>query len=39
MATATALHPGKLSETVSFRSRYGNYIGGKVGRARIRPVL
>ena len=29
MATATALHPGKLSETVSFRPRYGNYIGGK----------
>jgi aldehyde dehydrogenase len=29
MATATALHPGKLSETMSFRSRYGNYIGGK----------
>jgi aldehyde dehydrogenase len=29
MATATAVHPGKLSETVSFRSRYGNFIGGK----------
>ena len=29
MATATALHPGKLSETVSFRPRYGNFIGGK----------
>jgi len=29
MATATAVHPGKLSENVSFRSRYGNYIGGK----------
>ena len=29
MATATALHPGKLSETASFRPRYGNYIGGK----------
>jgi aldehyde dehydrogenase len=29
MATTTALHPGKLSETTSFRSRYGNYIGGK----------
>jgi aldehyde dehydrogenase len=29
MATATALHPGKLSETVSFRPRYGNYIGGR----------
>jgi aldehyde dehydrogenase len=28
MATATALHPGKLSETSSFRPRYGNYIGG-----------
>jgi aldehyde dehydrogenase len=28
MATATALHPGKLSETASFRPRYGNYIGG-----------
>ena len=25
----TALHPGKLSDTVSFRPRYGNYIGGK----------
>jgi aldehyde dehydrogenase len=29
MATLTAVHPGKLSETVSFRPRYGNYIGGK----------
>jgi aldehyde dehydrogenase len=29
MATATALHPGKLSETASFSPRYGNYIGGK----------
>jgi aldehyde dehydrogenase len=29
MATATATHPGKLSDAVSFRSRYGNYIGGK----------
>ena len=29
MATATATHPGKLSETMSFRPRYGNYIGGK----------
>ncbi|MGA2538908.1 MAG: aldehyde dehydrogenase [Terracidiphilus sp.] len=29
MATATALHPGKLSETMSFRPRYGNYIGGE----------
>jgi len=29
MATETALHPGKLSETVSFRPRYGNYIGGR----------
>jgi len=29
MATATALQPGKLSETKSFRARYGNYIGGK----------
>jgi len=29
MATATALHPGKLSETASFRPRYGNYIGGR----------
>ena len=29
MATATAIHPGKLSETVSFRPRYGNYIGGE----------
>ena len=29
MATMTAPHPGKLSDTVSFRPRYGNYIGGK----------
>src|SRR5271165_3093278 len=29
MATATAVHPGKLSDQVSFRPRYGNYIGGK----------
>jgi len=29
MATAIALHPGKLSETASFRPRYGNYIGGR----------
>jgi len=29
MATATAVHPGKLSDKVSFRPRYGNYIGGK----------
>jgi len=29
MATATALHPGKLSDTMSFRPRYGNYIGGE----------
>ncbi len=29
MATLTAVHPGKLSEQVSFRPRYGNYIGGK----------
>jgi aldehyde dehydrogenase len=29
MATATALHPGKLSERASFRARYGNYIGGE----------
>ena len=29
MATSTAAHPGKLSDRVSFRSRYGNYIGGK----------
>ena len=33
MAT-TALHPGKLSGTVSFRKRYGNYIGG----AWVEPV-
>ena len=29
MATATAVHPGKLNENTSFRSRYGNYIGGR----------
>jgi aldehyde dehydrogenase len=29
MATVTATHPGKLSDRVSFRKRYGNYIGGK----------
>src|ERR1035438_5572903 len=29
MATLTAVHPGKLSDQVSFRPRYGNYIGGK----------
>src|ERR1700735_5201865 len=29
MASATALHPGKLSESASFRPRYGNYIGGR----------
>src|ERR1700734_448109 len=29
MATLTAVHPGKLSDHVSFRKRYGNYIGGK----------
>jgi len=29
MATAIALHPGKLNETTSFRPRYGNYIGGR----------
>ena len=29
MATLTAVHPGRLSETVSFRPRYGNYIAGK----------
>ena len=29
MATVTATHPGKLSDRVSFRTRYGNYIGGK----------
>ncbi len=28
-AATTALHPGKLSDKVSFRPRYGNYIGGK----------
>ena len=29
MATLTSVHPGKLSDQVSFRKRYGNYIGGK----------
>jgi aldehyde dehydrogenase len=29
MATVEVVHPGKLSERMSFRSRYGNYIGGK----------
>jgi len=29
MATATEVRPGKLSDQVSFRSRYGNYIGGR----------
>jgi aldehyde dehydrogenase len=29
MATVTELIPGKLSEKLSFRPRYGNYIGGK----------
>jgi aldehyde dehydrogenase len=29
MATATAVHPGKLSDQMSFRPRYGNYIGGR----------
>ena len=29
MATVAATHPGRLSEKVSFRPRYGNYIGGK----------
>ena len=29
MATITSVHPGKLSDQVSFRRRYGNYIGGK----------
>jgi aldehyde dehydrogenase len=29
MATATAVHPGQLSDKVSFRPRYGNYIGGR----------
>ncbi len=29
MATVSAVHPGKLSDQVSFRKRYGNYIGGK----------
>src|SRR5580700_5324569 len=29
MATIAAVHPGKLSDQVSFRPRYGNYIGGK----------
>ncbi len=34
MATLTAVHPGKLSEQASFRSRYDNSIGGK----RIEPA-
>src|SRR5580658_8021824 len=29
MATISAVHPGKLSDLVSFRPRYGNYIGGR----------
>jgi len=29
MATIAAVHPGRLSDQVSFRPRYGNYIGGK----------
>ena len=29
MATITSVHPDKLSDQVSFRPRYGNYIGGK----------
>ena len=29
MATMTEPIPGKLSDNVSFRPRYGNYIGGK----------
>jgi aldehyde dehydrogenase len=29
MATISQVHPGKLSDQVSFRPRYGNYIGGK----------
>ncbi|HEU5458745.1 MAG TPA: aldehyde dehydrogenase family protein, partial [Terracidiphilus sp.] len=29
MATLTAAHPGKLSDRISFRPRYGNYIGGE----------
>ncbi len=29
MATMTEPIPGKLSDKVSFRPRYGNYIGGK----------
>jgi aldehyde dehydrogenase len=29
MATISAVHPGKLSDRVSFRPRYGNYIGGR----------
>ncbi|HUH61743.1 MAG TPA: aldehyde dehydrogenase [Terracidiphilus sp.] len=29
MATISQVHSGKLSEQVSFRPRYGNYIGGK----------
>jgi aldehyde dehydrogenase len=29
MATVASVHPSKLSDRVSFRPRYGNYIGGK----------
>lgn len=29
MATMTEVHPGKLGNSAGFRSRYGNYIGGK----------
>jgi len=29
MATISQVHTGKLSDQVSFRPRYGNYIGGK----------
>ncbi len=29
MATISAVHPGKLSDQVSFRPRYSNYIGGR----------
>ncbi|MGB6973522.1 MAG: aldehyde dehydrogenase, partial [Terracidiphilus sp.] len=29
MATLIATHPGKLSDKISFRPRYGNYIGGQ----------
>jgi len=35
---SNAVHPGKLSDKVSFRARYGNYIGGKC-LSRLRPVL